>query len=389
MSKKKAIIIAIIVVILLAIAFLYFGSINNKSKENTKNNQTKENTKNFTMQDVVDKNTGDIHSWEKTLDKKETEIKNILKNNIKYINDYYEAYKDSVSYISKYGFLYEVPSKKYITSEDLKGFDNVDNKNLDNSVLFLFLKPSDLKSFAKMDIPDSQNLELFDAYESKEGFYVMDKNEHFKIVNKDVFYDILNRYDISYSNPEKVEKNSSSYNSIVSILKQKTKFNEIDVRYLYQDRDYAVAIISPKKNPANICEYILERYSSNQYKIVVDNYQNNFYYKSYINNIVPDLNMNLVPNYNAYNSESKINISLNNIIEKMKEEKYISKSDLPVIFQNSLGNFAYFEFKSGKKILAYRNANDWEFNNISSFEETVSLMRSYEDDPPIIILKQY
>jgi len=336
-----------------------------------------------------------VPSYTPDYDKSPGEIRLLVDGVAKAAQDFYAEFSAFSIYVTKYGYFFEYSSNQYIKTEDLTDPDpefaltDLNPAYADESVLILYLKPSDLSGYPQLDVAESDALELFAAYETKEGFVIASVNNPGGVLPREELYDVLEKYNYYHGEPRTVVYGGEDFNQIMSALVREAGVeSDSDIRYLKQDDKYAVAIVSPKDDPTIINQFILQK-ENGRWTVVIFNYEIYDKHKAVINARLVDLNLDMVPRDDLTVLRKYLRRNCTDIIGTMMMNSYVLDEDGAAVYQAGTNNFCYIIFESGRKFLGYLNDDAWTMREVKNYEEAVEVMESLQRWPPIVILRQY
>jgi len=317
------------------------------------------------------------------------EIYKMVNNVAEAAVDFYAQFSPFSLYITKYGYLYEYTANSYIKTEDLVGLTGLDPKYANESAYILYLKPSDLAGYRHLNVQPSEKLELFAAYETKEGFVIASVHNPGGILPREDMQKILEKYDFNHGEPRTPEYGGEEFQRIVAALVEDALVEpDFDFRYLRADNKYAVAILSPKNDPTTVNQFILQK-TNNKWNVVIFNYENYEKHRAVINARLVDLNLEMVLRDDLTVLRKYFKQSYTDVIGRMKMNSAILSSDGAAVYQAGTNAFCYIIFESGKRFLGFYDDDGWVMYNTESYEEAVDIMHSLQKWPPLVILRQY
>lgn len=303
--------------------------------------------------------------------------------------EFYTQFSPYAVYVTKYGYFFEYSSNQYIMTESLFDDIGLDTENADDNVLILYLKPSDLAGFKQLNVTSSDNLELFAAYETKEGFVIASVNNPGGVLPREDLQKVLEKYDFNHGEPRTVRYGGEDYNQIMSALVKEAGVEpDSDIRYMKQDDKYAVAILSPRGDATDVSQYILQKINS-RWSIVIYNYEIYDKHKAVINEQLVDINLEMIPRDDLTVLRKYFRQNYTDIIGTMKMNSYIMDEDGAAVYQAGTNNFCFIIFESGRKFLGHLVDDSWRMYEVRNYDEAVEIMLTLEKWPPIVILRQY
>lgn len=325
------------------------------------------------------------------MEKTQGQVMAMLNEVLLAVNQFYEDYSPSVAYISKNGYLYDLPGKAYVKIHEVAELMGLGPEYSERNILFFYMKPSDLKGISGFSVNDDSGLVIFAAYETKDGYYMTASlQSNSGLISRTELQRILEKYKSEHGPIIRYPADSEDFSSIVSEIGAYNNFNSgYDVRYMAGDDKYAVAVVSPVGSPEVIEEYVLMD-RDGEWKICVSNFEDFERYKVDVNRLLPDLNLSLLPDYDMHNYIYRMRNNFAEVINAMKSSGMISDRDGVASFASGTAEFVYLEFQSNVKFIGHLNAdNVWVMFAISDYHEGEAVLRSITKNPPLFIMKQY
>lgn len=318
------------------------------------------------------------------------EIYDMLNDAAAAAKEFYDKFSTYAVYVTNKGYLFEYMSDAYITTRDFEVITDIKPENINSGILVLYLKTSDLTEYPKMAVKESNELVIFTAYETKDGFILSSVNNGGGILPREDLQCVLSNYINTHGQIRKILKGSDDYNQISMLVGNMYDGRDsFDFRYLYRDDKYCVAVTSPKDNSIEINEHVLYNENDTWY-IGLLNYEVYEKYKAVINSQFVDINLDLVPNYNMTAFSKSLRSDYSEVIRAMKLNSLISEEDEPITFQSGTDDFCYLESSSGRMFVGNLNKDGmWEVREVSSYEQGVERINGLTNKPPLFILKQY
>ena len=323
------------------------------------------------------------------LEKSIDEVWEIVDIAVKSVNDYYDSYSQSVVFLSKNGYLFDNPAKAYVLAGDMEGLTDIEEKYVDESLMFFCFKPADLFKYSYLRVSESKELKIFAGLETKDGFAIAAANEQGGIINREDLKAVLDKYSWDHGEIRKVEFQSDEFEQIINLLSSYTgNRSGFDVRHLYRDNKYLSLVASPKDRPLEISQYIIFD-TGDILNMEIGNIEAFNNYKRVINEQLPDFNQALLPAYDLGNSLKHLKTDFTDIVDAMLEAEFINNDDLPLNFSNGTSDFVYFEFESGKRFVGSLEIGTWKMYPIEDDETGRELMWNINKKAPAFIIKQY
>ena len=323
---------------------------------------------------------------EKTL----TEVWEIVDEAVGAVNYYFNSYSETVVFLAKNGYLFDNPAKAYVLAGDMNGLTDINEKYLEENLMFFYLKPKDLFQYSYLRVSEEDELKIFAGLETKDGFAIAAENEQGGIINREDLKVILGKYSWEYGEIRKLEFQSDKFEQVMKTISAHTgNINGFDVRYMYRNDKYICAVVSPKNQPMNISQYILQD-TEDIVIMEISEIETLDSYRETINEHLPDFDQDLLPAYDLGNSLKYLKDDFSDIIEAMLEAEFITEDDSPYdCFTSGTSDFVYFEFESGKRFVGHLGEGTWKMYPIEDNEIGRELMWNINKKAPVFIIKQY
>lgn len=330
-----------------------------------------------------------VPSSEADLDRPIEETWEMIDNLIYSVSDYYKNYNETVSFVSKNGYLYDFPAKAYVFPEDLLDLTDMDPKYAEEGALFFFLRPADLKGYGDLRVSDSDELEIFVGYETSEGYAISSESEPGGIIpNKDLKA-VLEKYQWEHGSQKKYDKDSDELIKIIDAINRYDDSQKAyDIRRIKADDKYISIVLSEKGQSSALKHYIIE-FSGDVYNVILSGIEAETTSEVYVNRSLPDFNMSLLPEYSVSTVSRYLKSDFQNIVEVMRQNELIEESDLPLLFSSGTDEFLYFEFTSGKFFIGYFENDTWQLYLVNGYDDAKNFMESIVNKPPLFILKEF
>lgn len=357
MSSKKKIIPIIIVILLISIVILgayYYSKNQNKVKD--------ESTENIDASVL-------------------NELNIACKN-------YYDNFKKTKTFLSKYSYLYDdenmIEIKDFVTMGYLKSTENIEK------AMILYIKPIDLSSYGDFTSENSHDLKLFTAIENDDKVIVSSCEDNKNaVLTKDEFRELILKYDFNRGEVINPEKGSKEYSSIENAIKSYDNENrQLNFKHIVCNDVYTSVIFVYDNDFKDIREYVLMK-GNGTWNVVIKDLEKESNYKVIVNEEFPDFELGMLPLYNLNDYYGKIETEFDNITSLLVQQSIISEDELPPDYSCGVGEFIYFEFKSGKKLIGYVNSEgELKFHDANNYKEAVAYMTEFNKKPPVFILNK-
>ncbi len=379
---KNKIVIAFVSIIFAALIFavFYFYNSRENKNENIENN-TQSQTENNISENEDNESNSEIY----------VEL-NALKNSV---YNFYENKKDSYNFYSIYGLLHVDKgdgNKIEVTPEMLKD-EGVYKLSSDlTDAFFVYIKDSDFSEFKNNN---KDELEIFTVSEYDYKYEVVPKEGSGFTVDKTKFADILLKYNLVHGEMRNPKIDSDEYKQIIDAARNYNAVfsshwgiidSKIVTRYMACDDLYAVAVLSIEGYPEDIKQYAFVY--DNGWKVLKEGLELSKIPSADINQICPDFNLGLLPDYSIYDYKSVIKSDYKDIVNMLLENNIINKEDLPVIYSCGTDKVLYIEFNSGKKLVGGADSNgELSCNYVNNNKEAENYLKRFTDKVPSFIFK--
>jgi len=321
------------------------------------------------------------------LDKPILEVWSMVDEISALINAYHSNHSQTVLFLSKNGYLFDVPANAYVFVSQLYGLIDIDERFLEESIMFFYFRPIDLARYRNLNVSQQENLVIFTGFETREGFAITGPGEQGGIISREDLGDILDRYSWNHGEIRKIYNHSDTHYTVMRALTAYTGSNAgFDIRYMYRDDRYICVVASPRDDFLNISMFILE-YIEGAVFVRLSNIEGFDDYRRVINNAMPDFNQNLLPPYDLRLGLRDIVSDFSDIIDIMLHEELITYADIPALFVSGTFNYVYFEFESGMKFLGHFEEGDWSIYVVEDYEDARALLNILSRRPPLFIIR--
>lgn len=303
---------------------------------------------------------------------------------------YYDNFNNTKDFLSVYSFLYDDQLSATVEVDNLVKMGYLKSSENIEKVMILYVKPEDLSDYIDFGDINKQELTLFTAFENKDGVMVsLCSDNKSALLTKEQFRDVTLKYDFNRGEIRNPEKSTKEYDLIVDSIKgYDKKDEEINIKHIACNDLYASVVFVYGNNFDDIREYILMK-DNNVWNVVIKDLEKESKYRVVVNQEYPDFELGLLPIYNLNDYYGKIKTEFDDIVNLLVQQSIIDKNDVPPVYSCGVGEFIYFEFKSGKKLVGYVNAEgELQFHNGENYEEAVAYMVQINKKPPLFILNK-
>lgn len=336
---------------------------------------------------VSDIDVTEIEKSDLVLDENvKAEIKKIDEAGYKYYNDYFK----NSGFISNYSYLYSIINNEEITMKKIieekyytcpEGYEK-----LIEQASFHLLLPSDVKKYG-VEVLDATFACFYTAVRTSEGVYILSPEDEGGFMSYENYRKMLLEYVPEHGEVVYPKKDSEEYKGIINAINTKNgKEKSYDVKHMVCDEKYAVAIVGNNDKITDIKGYVLTK-ADNEWNVSYEGLEKMGDIITGINVHFPDISTSMIPKY-SIKENGEIKTDLSKVISGLISSGLVENKDFPAKYQCGTGKFIYVEFDSGKKIVGGVNEkNELECYEVKNSAEAVKVMRDFDDNAPIYIIK--
>lgn len=272
-------------------------------------------------------------------------------------------------WISKNGKLYGYYDGVYITPEMLVKEGYLEAEYADGGYEILLVNGSDLAEYDGANVPDdSLDFCVFAAVKQSGKYILASPSGKAGTISEESYGSLLARYNQNHGKIGRLSSASAEYERILNFISlYEGKFDSYYVREITKDNKYAVVTFSTTADTSVVKQYVLKN-DNNFWEVVYPNVQMDSYPITYINRLVPDFNVSLLPDYNLASWKSYILPEQGGAVAALFSGRYIS-SVSEIAFQCATVDCAYFVLTDGSRYAAYRAGDYWQAKPVSSDNE--------------------
>ncbi|MBR1738150.1 MAG: hypothetical protein IJ736_14260, partial [Firmicutes bacterium] len=300
---------------------------------------------------------------------------------------FYEEKDYETRLLSVYSYLYDDGNKQEFTAKSVAdtGFWIYDGELKD--IAIHFIRPCDVNEIDGAEADESEVLKVFSAMPADDGVYISSADYKGGMISYDDYKALIMKYSFDHGEINIPKKDDEMFDKFLSLLRNLTG-KEYDVKYMANDEKYGIAVVGEKDDNAAIKSFLFMK-KDGEWKVEGKKLEENPALRYSLNQMYPDMELGLLPDYNI-TDYGKIQSELTKFIDDFKAKGIIHDSDYPVVYSCGTGRFLYIEMSSGKKVLgAVNNQRELETYTVDNVNEAVAYMKSFEDRPPLFILKYY
>ena len=290
-----------------------------------------------------------------------------------------QAYNDlcvKAGWISKNGKLYAYYAGNYITVDTLveNGYlaDGLSAKDYE----ILLVDGRDVAQYVGAEVPDeSKQLCVFAAHRQNDGKYLLataaDKAGSITSVD---YTQLLSLYNQNHGTVGRLISTTPDYGRILNFVGlYEGKLEDYFVREIRKDDKYAVITFSNKQNTADIKQYIL-RNDNNYWEVVFTNLQSIYNPIYSVNRALPDLNLEILPDYNLAAWQPYVVKKDSSLINTMMQRQMIAQES-DIYYQCGVKNYFYVVLTNGNRYVAALVDGVWQLIFVESDYAAVELMK--------------
>lgn len=269
-------------------------------------------------------------------------------------------------WISKNGRLFGYYDGAYITPDTLVRDGYLENGYADEDYEILLVNGSDLAEYEGANIPaDSMDFGAFAAVKQSGKYVLASPSGKAGSISEESFASLVSAYNQNHGTIGRLSSASAEYERILNFISlYEGKFDSYFVREIMKDNKYAVVTFSTTANTAAVKQYVLKN-DNNFWEVVYPNVQMDSYPITYINRLVPDFNVSLLPDYNLASWKSYIMQEQGGAVAALFSGRYIS-SVSEIAYQCATADCAYFVLTDGSRYAAYRAGDYWQARLVAS-----------------------
>ena len=299
---------------------------------------------------------------------------------------YYTEYFSKTRLISKDGFLYNYASNTSINVKYLCDNEGLNSKykNDDSSVLLIY--GSDLKAYSGVSVKKAEEgLTVFTAkkYGGESKYMVSSASGRCGVILESQYKSLLYKYNQNHGGISRITKNSDEYERILTFIRMyEGKYETYSVRSMVCDNKYAMVILSPNSNKADLRQYILMK-TDNIWEVVMSDIEIEPRLLVAVNKVIPDYNTDMIPAYTIADYTIKTDFS---DINKILFDKQLITNINQVIYVAGTTTHCYVELFRGNGYLFTRADGDWQHKAVENTKEAFNLLINQGKSKPIFIL---
>ena len=304
---------------------------------------------------------------------------------------YYASARGHTEFVSRNGYLFNVPRLAFVLPEDLPDIENPDNDHKDANALILFVSAKDAKGLGIAEDESPTDYTILAAAETDGGYALSDPTGSTAIVSEGELAGLLSAYESGGGQITRVKTKDGAFQKILKALAESQNASETyDVRSMAGDGKYVYAVVSPAGHYTAVKEFILA-YENGEYKVILDKIERQRHKFAYISRQIPDFNLSMAPRYNLYGELKKMRTNFNPLIEELANAGIALPEDGALLFVSGNDDFVFLHYESGLRLLGKNNGiNEWEFFPVVMYDEACARMRdlSKTGNPPYYLIKQ-
>ncbi|MDR2649632.1 MAG: hypothetical protein LBB94_07945, partial [Clostridiales bacterium] len=204
--------------------------------------------------------------------------------------------------------------------------------------------------------------------------------------------DVLNRYSADHGKITRVSAQSETFRAVIQALEDSPALDgPLDVRYMSEDEKYISAVVSPQSNYNQLQEFVLRK-TGGECKILIGQIETEWQKFVTINAAAPDLNLELIPDYNLWRDMKDLKSDFSALLNSMVASGIISQDEGEPVFISGNAEFVFMEFADGVRMLAHNDDvhNEWKVYQVLQYDDAVARMKEIAkfNSPPYFLIKQ-
>ena len=317
----------------------------------------------------------------------DTELSDPLKEELSAINAVLENYMASRSrekcLITEYGFLYDDKAGNTITVKDLvKSGDIKASEDIAAYTDILYIRASDLAKYAPNIDENDDRLQLFTAYNSREGYFV--SNDFYgegALISQDDYEALVMSYKFTNGEIRNPKRGDFDFDSMMEAIGVTGNF---DVKHIACDNKYGVAVVGSLDDTTKINEYVCVL-ENGKWTLGMDGLETSETPRYDVNMKYPNMELGLLPKYTIA-KYGEVQNGFTKYEPSLVQLGLVKQKDTPASYDCGVGKFLYMEFGDTRLIGCIGLENKLEFYPVSSVEEAIAYMLKYDSDPPVFII---
>ncbi len=312
-------------------------------------------------------------------DDMKAELENINEKILNYIS----SNSKKTSFITEYGFLYDDTAKNNVTVKDLVKNGYVDaSEDIVEYTDIIYVCASDVAKYAENIDANDTKLQVFTAYNSKDGYFV--SNDFYSegaMLEKSEYEELILSYSFAHGEVHTPKRGESEFENIMSAI----GFGEdFDVKHLACDNNYACAVLGSLSDTRIVKEYVLTK-QDGQWKVAIDKLEESEDPRKEVNMKFPKMELGLLPKY-VIAQHGELQNGFSKYETALVQLGMVKKDELPATYDCGADGFTYMEFGDTKLLGRVNDEHKMEFVPVDSTEEAIANMLAYNDDPPVYII---
>ncbi|MEA4816495.1 MAG: hypothetical protein VB120_06530 [Lachnospiraceae bacterium] len=299
---------------------------------------------------------------------------------------YYTEYFSKTRLISKNGLLYNKAAERSIDVKYLCDNEGLSSQYKDEAVSVLLVYGSDLKAYSGVSVKKAEEgLTVFTAkkYGSESKYMISSASGRCGIILESEYNTLLYKYNQNHGSIKRLTKDNSEYERILTFVRMyEGKYESYSVRSIICDNKYAMVILSPNSNKADLRQYILRK-TDNIWEVVMGDVEIEARLLVSINKSIPDYNIDMVPTYTIADYTIKTDFA---DINKVLFDNLLITNINQVIYTAGTSTHCYVELFRGNGYLFTRAEGEWQYKAVGSTKEAFNLLINQGNNKPIFIL---
>lgn len=279
-------------------------------------------------------------------------------------------------WISDNGRLYGYYEKAYINTDNLVSDGYLESGLSASDYRILYVCGSDLMDFSGISVPNDQlGMQIFAATLVGDEYLVASASGKVGYISKNQYIELISKYSDSHGTVSRLSSAAAEYTRIMNFISlYDGGFEDYAVREVWKDDKYAMVVFSSKEDLTDIKQYIL-RNDANFWEVVYADVQVQLYPIPMVNQALPDLNLELLPDYNLASWRGKIVEEHNGALAALFAERAIASSS-EITYMCGVTSCAYAIVEDGSRYAIYIKNGNWVAEYASSDYDAKNILQN-------------
>lgn len=274
---------------------------------------------------------------------------------------------DVKGWFSNNGKLYDYYKKRHVNIDDLVAESYLEAGLNAEDYDLLLIDGKQLSKFPDVIVQEeAMRFGVFAVTKIDENKYLV-SSPYGKVgtITEDSYLSLLYSYNANHGEIGRLSSASAEYKRIMNYI---SLFEGVFVNYFVReirlDDKYAVVVFSTADNAGDVKQYIL-RNDNGFWEVVFPDAQNVTHLANNINKYLPDMNLNLLPNYNLSTWMNEITTEQVGVLSALLQIKAIN-SEKNIHYLCSTKTCAYVVLTNGNAYACYFEDNKWNAEQVDS-----------------------